>query len=366
MIVVSNKHFISVFILIILGITVTSVYAAGRIYTNKSLDGLKEYIDDSNLNIQVLDSEYQVIESQYSEVLKQYNDSRKQTALIQNQLDRLNFDKAKYPKKKEQQWMAEKHQLQVEYYNVCLLIKQLSLAQSELEFVNKQILVEQEKLDQGDSTRLAVDDLISIKHIAQDKITNLGQSIDEGKSALKSRINEATDVKFDPLFGIPSTVDGSDTYSLSSLRKKCEDNNIGLLQINAYIGFHSSLISSLKTCVGESDPSYGTAVSERTKLQADANVLRQQIDSYVEQQYNNYGQCLTTYFTIQERKGILNRQLVVLKNKYDNGDISELQYLSEKFLVLKELTNEYSSIVDIINSKSMMNLIENGIILQNK
>ena len=91
------------------------------------------------------------------------------------------------------------------------------------------------------------------------------------KNALKSRLNETRDVQFDPLFSIPSTVDGSDTYSLSSLRKKCEDNNIGLLQINAYIGFHSSLISSIKSCV-ESDPSYGTAVAERSKLQADGNV----------------------------------------------------------------------------------------------
>jgi uncharacterized protein YxeA len=366
MIVVKNKRFVSVVVIITLGIAVTGVYAAGRIYTNKSLDDLKGYVDNSNLNIQVVDSGQQVLESQYSETLKQYNDSRKQTALFQNQLDRLNFDKAQYPKKKEQQQMAEKYQLQVEYYNVCLSIKQLSLAQSELEVLNKQISVEQEKLNQGNSTQLTVDDLNSRKRIVQDKIASLSQSIDEGKNALKTRLNETTDVQFDPSFSIPSTVDGSDTYSLSSLRKKCEDNNIGLLQINAYIGFHSSLISSIKSCVGESDPSYGTAVSERSKLQADANVLRQQIDTYVEQQYNIFKQNLTTYSTTQERKGILNRQLDVLKNKYDNGDISELDYLSDKFLILKELNNEYSSIVDKINAKSMINLIENGIILQNK
>ncbi|HEY9062507.1 MAG TPA: hypothetical protein VIO64_18705 [Pseudobacteroides sp.] len=363
---VKNKRFVSITVLVMLGIAATGVYAAGRIYTNKSLDDLKGYVDNSNLNVQVVDSEHQVLESRYSETIKQYNDSRKQTALLQNQLDRLNHDKTWYPKKKEQQQMVEKYQLQVEYYNVCLSIKQLLLAQSELEVVNKQISVEQEKLNQGDSTQLAVDDLNCRKKIVQDIIISLNQSIDEGKNALKSRLNETTAVQFDPSFSIPSTVDGSDTYSLATLRKKCEDNNIGLLQTNAYIGFHSSLVSSLRTCVGESDPSYGTAVSERSKLQADANVLKQQIDTYVEQQYNIFKQGLISYSTTQERKGILNRQLDVLKTKYDNGDISELQYLSDKFLVLKELNNGYNSIVDKINAKTMINLIENGIIIQNK
>ena len=86
---VKNKRFVSVVVIITLGIAVTGVYAAGRIYTNKSLDDLKGYVDNSNLNIQVMDSEQQVLESQYSNTIKQFNDSRKQTALFQNQLDRL-------------------------------------------------------------------------------------------------------------------------------------------------------------------------------------------------------------------------------------------------------------------------------------
>ena len=57
MIVVKNKRFVSIVILITLGIAVTGVYVAGRIYTNKSLDDLKGYVDNSNLNIQVVDSE---------------------------------------------------------------------------------------------------------------------------------------------------------------------------------------------------------------------------------------------------------------------------------------------------------------------
>ncbi len=361
-----NKRFISIVVIVTLGIAVTGVYAAGRIYTNKTLDDLKGYVDNSNLNIQVVDSEQQVLESRYSETLKQFNDSRKQTALFQNQLDRLNFDKTQYQKKKEQQQLVEKYQLQVEYYNVCLSIKQLTLVQSELEVVNKQISVEQEKLNQGNSTQLAVDDLNSRKRQVQDKIISLTQSIDEGKNALKSRLNENTDIQFDPSFTIPSTVDGSDTYSLSALRKKCEDNNSGLVQTNAYIGFHSNLISSLKSCIGESDPSYGTAVSERSKLQADGNVLKQGIDTYVEEQYNSFKQSLVSYTTTQDRKDILNRQLDVLKMKYDNGEISELQYLSDKFLVLKELNDGYRSNVGKINAKTLINLIENGVILQNK
>lgn len=360
---VKNRRFIPIVVIVTLGIAVTGVYAAGRIYTNKSLDDLKGYVDNSNLNIQVVDSEQQVLESNYNQTLKQYNESRKQTALYQNQLDRLNFDRTQYAKKKEQKQMIEKYQLQVEYYNVCLSIKQLSLAQSELEVVNKQISVEQEKLNQGNSTQLTVDDLNSRKRIVQDKITSLNQSIDAGKNALKSRLNETTDVEFDPSFTIPSIVDGSDTYSLSTLRKKCEDNHLGLLQTNAYFGFHSTLISYLASCVGENDSSYRTALSERSKLQADANVLKQSIDLNVEKQYNTFKQSIASYSTFQERYNVLNKQLDVLKTKYDNGDISELQYLSDRLAILNELNKGYSTIVAKIDAKTVVNLIDNGIII---
>lgn len=361
---IKNKRFVSIMVMVTLIITVAGVYAAGRIYTNKSLDGLKEYVDNSNLSLQVVDSEQQVLESSYNEAYRQYNESRKQTALYQNQLDRLNFDKSSYSKKKEQQQMIEKYQLQVEYYNVCLLIKQLSLGQGELELVEKQIAVELEKLNQGNSTQLAVDDLNSRRRIVQDKITNLNQSIDTGKNALKARLNETANVQFDPSFAIPSSVDSSDTYSLSTLRIKCEDNNLSLLQANAYIGFHNTLISSLKACAGEGDYSYGTTISERSRLQADANVLKQKLDAYVEQQYNAFKQSLARYSSAKEREDILSRQLEVLKTRYDNGDISELQYLSDKFQVLKELNDGYGSIVGKINAVSLINLVENGIMLQ--
>jgi len=358
-----NKRLLSIVIIATLGITVSGAYAVGRIYTNKTLDDLKGYVDNNNLNIQVVDSEQQMLESNYNETLKQYNESRKQTILYQNQLDRLNFDRTQYTKKKEQQQMAEKYKLQVDYYNVCLSIKQFSLAQSELEVLNKQISVEQEKLKIGKSTQLTVDDLNSRKRIVQDKITSINQSVDSGKNALRSRLNETTDAQFDPSFSIPSVVDGSDIYSLSALRKKCEDNHLGLLKTNAYIGFHSTLISNLASCVGENDLSYRSALSEKSKLQADANVLKQSIDSGVEKRYNAFKQSIVSYLTFQERYNVLNKQMVVLKAKYDNGDISELQYLSDRFTILNELNNGYNTIVAKINAKTVVNLIENGIII---
>ncbi|HOV27128.1 MAG TPA: TolC family protein [Pseudobacteroides sp.] len=360
---VKNKRFISAIVVASVCIAVSGAYAAGRIYTNKTIDDLKNYVDSSNKSIQVVDSEQQVLESRYNEVLKQYNESRKQTVLIQNQIDRLNFDRNQYQKKKEQHQLVEKYQLQVEYYNVCLFIKQLSLAQNELEVVNKQISVEREKLNQGDSTQLAVDELNSRKRIIQDKISGLNQNIEVGKNALKSRLNETSGIQFDPSFTIPSVVEGTDTYSLSELQKKCKDNNIDLLQMNAYLGFYNTLISNLKAIVGENDSAYFSAISERVKLQADANIMRTEIDNYVEHQYSIFKQSLSAYTTAQERKDILNRQLDLLKTKYENGDISELQYLSDRYLILKELYDGYSAIIGKINEKTLMSLIEAGIVM---
>lgn len=356
-----NKIGITTLILV-LGMLVTVAYAAGRIYTNKNLDDLKSYVDNGNLNIQAVDSEQQVFESQYNDLIRQKNENLKQSALLQNQIDRLGFTKTQYSKKREQKQLVEKHQLQAEYYNVCLLIKQLSLAQSELEVASKMVSTTEEKLAQGDATQLDVDDAKSKKKQVEDKIVSLSQSVEQGKSALKARLNENSNVQFDPNFTIPASAEDSGSYTLEGLRKNCADRNLQLLQINAYIGFHNILMASLKACVGENDTSYSTALSEHSKLQVDADILKQQIDQYAEKQYNSLKDYSLKYATMISRKTILQQQLDNLSTRYSNGIISEISYLSSKYSVLKEMLDVDNAIVAKLNAASLVNLIDKGII----
>ena len=91
---------------------VSIVQASGRTYLNKTIDELKTYVDDSNLNVKSEDSEYLVMEGRYKELVSQKNENLKKTALLQNQIDRLNFTKGQHHIKREQIKLIEKHLLQ--------------------------------------------------------------------------------------------------------------------------------------------------------------------------------------------------------------------------------------------------------------
>jgi len=350
-------------VIVMTSIAVTGVYAAGRIYTNRPLDELKRYVDNRNLNIQVVDTQLMLLDARHSETTRLYNESKKQTAILKNQIDRLNHDRMQHPKKMEQQKLIERHKLQIEYYRVCLLIKRLELTHRELELTENQIIVEEEKLNLGDSTQFAVDDLRNRQRQVQENIVNLIDSIKQGENTLKARLNERTDVQFDPLFVIPSVVDVRVDYTLEELKTMCRNNNLSIIQLSAYIGFDNTLISSIGNYVGTSDPAYSVAVSERSSLKVELELLNQQIDIYVEGQYNAFKQSHSIFDTLQERKGILNRQLDLLTAKFDVGDLSELQYLTERFLILKMMNDVYVANVELINALSVIDLIENGIIM---
>ncbi|WP_139903614.1 hypothetical protein [Clostridium thermarum] len=361
---IKNRKITAVTIGLILMFSVTTAYAAGRVYTNKNLDDLKQYVETDSVNMQMVDLEKKAIDSQYNEAYKQLIEYKKQTAIQQNQVDRLYFQMGQYQKKLKQQKLVEKYQLQVQYYNICLLMKQLTLAESELELINKQIEVEEEKVNQGLSTQLIVDELKSRKKLISDNISSITYTIELGKSEMKVKLNENKDVVFDPNFIIPTDVQGEDTYSLDTLIGKCKENNLQLAETNANIALQSVLANTIKSYVGEADSSFIAVNTELSKLLLNKDTLDKELSLYVEQQYNSFRDSLNKYDSMKQRKGILDRQLTAIDEQYNAGQISLLEKLSQRYSVLKELLDVDTAIVDKLNAITIMELVENGIQLQ--
>lgn len=353
-----------VIIAVISLLMVTSVYAATRVYTNKSVTELQAYLETGNANLQVVDAEQALSQSKYLESVKLYNDARKQTALLKNQMDRLNYDNQLFPKKREQQRLLEKHRLQVNYYSVCLAQRSLEVIESELAMLAKQILVEEEKLLQGDSTQLKVDELKQKKIQAETTKAATQATIEQNKNLLRASLNATTEQAFDPAYVIPESAEGTDSYDSAQLKKTFKDRSLSVLQLKATIGLYDPLLTSLKECVGEADLTYGQTQSEKAKALADLQVLNQTIDAYVERSYNQYKQALANYTVQQANKGLNLSKQVVLNTKYASGDISELQYLTEQYLLKKEMYGVNAAIVDKINAQSLMVLLINGMIVE--
>ena len=151
-------------------------------------------------------------------------------------------------------------------------------------------------------------------------------------------------------------------YSLEALKENCCDKNLQLLQLNAYVKYHDKLIENLKSNFGQDDTSYQVAFSERSKMQVDADILKQKIYQYIEKQYNNFKSCKINYDFSVSRRPILIRKLDNLRIKYEEGIVSEADYLLSQNQILKELEELDSAIVELINANSVMNLIDNGIV----
>ena len=359
-----RKKIILMIIILFVAMAVTAAYAAELMFVNQPLEDVKRHVD-RNLNMQSLLSEQAVLDARHKEAIRLYNESKKQTAIFRNQLDRLNHDRVRQLDMERQQRLVEEYMLQIEYYNVALLTRQLNLAQEELEVINKQILVEEEKLAQGDSTQLTVDTLRNNRRRVENEIVELNSRIKQGKDAVAARINTDAGIAPEPLFTIPSRVPYTGQYIFEEIKTRQKNNNLELSRLRAFIGFHDILISSLRNYVGETNPTYLLSVSERSIMQLDVEILMQRIDIYAKTQYYAYRQSIENYKTRHERKSILDSQLIILEAKYQSGEISELQYLIDRFAILSELNEVYTANVAKINAIARMNLIENGIRLEN-
>jgi hypothetical protein len=338
-------------------------------FAGTSLIDLKGCVDTNNLNIQEIDSQQQILLSNYNQTLQQYNEyvsigNLQEAAILKNQLDQENFDISQYSQKQSQQKLTQEYQFQVNYYNVCLSMQQLQLNQSQLNLVNEQIIVEEEKLKQGTSTQLNVDQLSLNKQKILDQISTLNNTISLDQDVLKTELNQPLNIQFSPSFIIPDTVDNSNTYTLLTLTQACENDNLNLLEDNAFIGFYGTLATSLSACVDQSDPSYCNAVAEKSNTQIQADILRQQIDISAEQQYDEFSECLAAYNTSNQEKNVLNEKKLVLNAQYTSGSISELDYLTDNFSILQQLNAELSDTVNLINARTCIVLVQNGILPQ--
>ena len=338
------------------------VQASGKTDSDKTIEELKQYIDENNLSVKSEDSEYLVQESKYKELLEQKSETQKKTILLQNQIDRLDYLKGQHSDKRNQINLSEKHQLQKEYYNICLLINELDIAQNELKMLEKKENETKEKLKQGDVTQLEVDESTSKRKQAETKVDSIKYSVDNEKNNFKMHLNKKTGEKSSPKFSIPAKVVDKFNYSLEALKKNCCDKNLQLLQLNAYVKYHDKLIENLKSNFGQDDTSYQVAFSERSKMQVDADILKQKIYQYIEKQYNNFKSCKINYDFNVSRRPILIRKLENLRIKYEEGIVSEADYLLSQNQILKELAELDSAIVELINANSVMNLIDNGIV----
>lgn len=338
--------------------TFNSGVAVSNIDTNnKGIDDLKNLIPDDNAGIQGVDNDQQSLEAQYKAAYKQ-------TAALEMSLEQMSLNKVLYTNKRNNQKVIEKYILQVNYYKTCLLIKQKEILNNQLEVLNLQITVEQTKLAQGNSTELNVRDLTNQKAVLVNSISEISDNIELSKNNLKAALNMDFDDAFTPSFSIPSVSTTALGYTLTTLKADCISKNVDVLTADNNIKAQSNYILKLKLVFSDTESEVIGAKSDLSKMQMNENVLKKSLTSYVKQAFSQYNQSVPKVQTANERNGILNDQLLVIETNHQLGNTSDLEYQQQKYDVNKQLYDINSTLVDYLNIKTLVDLIDRGIYIK--
>lgn len=355
----------------------TSAISADSIdVNNKSLDDLKNLIPDNisslqtiDLNKQIADLQYQSLSDQLAVLTSQealttttyqLDSLKRQEASIQSSMDPLTLNGTLYTQTRNNQKEIEKYYLQIDYYKTYLQIEQNSLLLDELDSLNKQISVEETKLALGLSTQLNVDDLNNQKDDASNQVDASTNNIELTKNNMKIRMNMGIDDSFNPSFAIPAVTSATVDYSLSGLISNCLSKNIDVLSADNNILAQNTYLTSLGKITGSTDE-ISLANANLSKMKIDQSTLKLSLTQYIKQQYANYTYLVAEVPILIDKKTILDKKLQIIENNFRNGSVSALDYNLQKLDIAKQYYSIDSSMVDYLNSKLLINLIDQGI-----
>ena len=338
---------------------------------NKGIDDLKNLIPDNNDEMQGVDSDQQSMDNSQQSLNNdlqslnlQYRTTYKQIANLEKSIEEINLNQALYTNKRDNQIVVEKYMLQVNYYKTFLLIKQLDLLNSQLSVLNLQIVVEQTKLAQGKSTALNVRVLTNQKALLVNTISEISDNIDLSKNNLKATLNMDFEDAFAPVFTIPAVSTTAIGYTLSNLRDACIARNVDVLTLDNKIKAQLNYIQKIKLVFVDSESEVTGAKSDLAKMQLNETTLKKALTIYVKQAFSQYNQTVPKVITANERNAILKDQLLVIETNHRVGDTSDLEFEQQKYEVSKQLFEINSLLVDYLNVKTLVELIDKGIYIK--
>ena len=313
------------------------------------------------VSVAPLEAQFSVYEAQQIGLDNQSRDLLRQSVVLDGQINALASQKSLIPLKIQQEELLAEFQLQGEYYNVCLLIQNGNLLDQQSNLLDKQIQVEETKLTLGETTQNAVDLLhASREAVLQSCIANQTQ-INHCKAAIELKID--TSGAYSPDFMIPEFIHESNTMSVTDLQNQLVSNNVSLMEHEEAVSNQVILRDSLKNIGGDNDSYYLEAAAQYDLLIANRETYRSQLLLLVNSKYNEYIAAEAQYTAMIAIRSPLMDQLNILDTMYAQGEISELECLSAKYEVQKNLLEINVAIISKANLLSEIDLLANGVVL---
>ena len=243
---------------------------------------------------------------------------------------------------------------------VTLLNENLSLLEENLNLLDKQIIAEETKLQYGESTQYTVDYAYASRDAAQQNYNACLAQIDYEKQMLSYQIEG--DV-YSISYTIPDELYESNNRYLAQYQEALINNNISMKEHEMTVEGQKLLAESLKNIGGSNDTYYLEAMAEYNSLFAQKDEYKEQLLLYAIKIYNENNKIESEYQASISKKDALMEQRNILSVMYEQGEISELDYLSNNYEISKSLFEIKSALAAKANSLFSLDLLYEGIVL---
>jgi hypothetical protein len=349
----------------VIGVSVTlslALIPARALYKAYKLDDLlriqkfDRYTDLYDAQTELLNAQIKNLENQLSGVNKPENYPQERY-----QLDDLKSRLELVPMQFEEAKGRAKYELQARYYGVCLMRKQNELLQSQLDYIDAQIIVENAKLSLGDSTQASVDAL-TIQKTSAEQAIEANLEIIGLTTALVASATGIDGEGFNPTFEITLTVELPYPRTLDFLWDRFVVKNVSANEYRMavknnqnlvdYIGEAESGISEYVENAAKANAEVAQAQSKLTGLQ-----LRQSATSVYSRYLSAKAGYNPSYY------GVLTAQLALAESAREHGEVSELELLRRRSEIQEQLYRQYESAVTLLNAITELQMLERGVLV---
>lgn len=301
-------------------------------------------------------------------------DPEKQVQLLQNkyeilklqkQLDDINSELLLKDKEKQQQIDIARYNVSQYCYNIYMLEQSKISANKNLNLLDLQLDIEDKKEDLGESlynNKALIESQIQIENL---KLYEADNNIYSIKKSIECTC-EDTDIIID----VADIVDDVDTSSLSSstcdietLKNSYFENDINYLLKQDLIINQQKYADGLSDLFGSSSEICLVQQKTTEKMQKELELYTLQCETKIEAKLNNYNSAIFTYNATQNYCDEILKTIAILKECYEKGGISKLEYLSQSNSYEGQFNNCATQKIQVLKDIDEISLVEKGVIV---
>ena len=333
--------------------------------------------DQASIAAAAKNAEFALI--QYIQARNQYRNRVREDVQLTQSVEPVIFELNNVGTRKENSIAKSEYALQVDYYKLVSLNRELELLNKDIEIMEKRISIDQRSGSMGTVTTAVIEEnekkLRDLQKQKRQLENNLESAIENMKTKLNIDVNRDLNIRYN----MP-TVSTLKSYKLQDSINQFMKNNLELALINLNVDIKDRVFNKLTmaferleeyneneiTLKQQEDEQTQIKIAEieHQKIQIQQYNLERSLEQYAKQTYFEYQLARDTLFdNILFNNNLYQNKMNKIQEQLKQGIISEFEYESQKQQLNKELNKLENDIITYLNTKSKIELLLKGIML---